>query len=303
MNDQSASSRSTIRSDRSHEDARPGADSPEATGAGADLRDRRVVVVGAGSMGGAFVSAMLAAGVAPENLRIVNSSQESSQRAADELGASAGSLDDVAGADAVVLGVKPYQLEAALPSVVERLEPDTVVISLAAGATVETLREHLAGHGPVVRVMPNTPMAVGAGVAHVMADDGLAEEHRDLVRVLLAEAGTVIEQPEEKVHALIGAAGSGVAFMYYIAEAMIDEAVRQGLTRDVATAAVEQTMAGAAALLQSTGMNPAVARAKVCSPGGTTAQGIAALDRAGIRAGLASAMEAAAAKSREMAGE
>ncbi len=273
------------------------------TDATPDLSTTTLVVVGAGTMGGAFATAALAAGVTAQNLRVVNSSDESSRRAADRLGATAGSIEDVAHADVVVIGVKPYQQRATLPPLIEHLRPETVVISLAAGATLQSLTRDLGGHERLVRAMPNTPMAVGEGVTALMFTDAVPEEQRALTRDLLHASGIVEEISEGSVHAVIGAAGSAPAFVFYLMEAMIDEAVRQGLTRAVATRMVEQTVKGAAQLVIESGDHPAIARAGVSSPGGTTAEGVAALDRHGMRAGIAAAMEAAAAKSRAMSGE
>jgi pyrroline-5-carboxylate reductase len=284
--------------------------SPETTSAAQDsaagapdLSAVTVSVLGAGNMGGAFVRAMLAAGVAPENLRVVNSSDASSRRAADELGATAGSIADLSGSDVVVLGVKPYQLDAVMPEVRSALTPGTLVICLAAGTTLAGLAEALGGHEQLVRAMPNTPMSVGEGVTHLMAADGASESSVELARALLSAAGIVVDLPEDKGHAMIGAAGSASAFVFTIVDAMIDEAVRQGIPRPEATRVVLQTVRGAATLLQETGQHPAVARGAVMSPGGTTAEGIAALERGGIRPAIAGAMDAAAGRSRAMSGE
>ncbi|UQN29725.1 pyrroline-5-carboxylate reductase [Brachybacterium kimchii] len=268
-----------------------------------DLSAVTVSVLGAGNMGGAFVRAMLAAGVSPQNLRVVNSSDASSRRAADELGATAGSVSDLTGSDVVVLGVKPYQLDAVMPEVRSALAEDTLVICIAAGTSLAALTEALGGHTQLVRAMPNTPMSVGEGVTHLMASDDATESSVELARALLAAAGIVVDLPEEKGHAMIGAAGSASAFVFTIVDAMIDEAVRQGIPRPEATRVVLQTVRGAATLLQETGQHPAVARGAVMSPGGTTAEGIAALERGGIRPALAGAMDAAARKSRAMSGE
>lgn len=268
-----------------------------------DLSAVTVSVLGAGNMGGAFVRAMLAAGVSPQNLRVVNSSDASSRRAADELGATAGSVSDLTGSDVVVLGVKPYQLDAVMPEVRSALAEDTLVICIAAGTSLAALTEALGGHTQLVRAMPNTPMSVGEGVTHLMASDDATESSVELARALLAAAGIVVDLPEEKGHAMIGAAGSASAFVFTIVDAMIDEAVRQGIPRPDATRVVLQTVRGAATLLQETGQHPAVARGAVMSPGGTTAEGIAALERGGIRPALAGAMDAAARKSRAMSGE
>lgn len=274
----------------------------EATTEAPDLSALALVMVGAGNMGGAFLTAALSAGVRAENALIVNSSPESSQRAAAALGASAGTLEDVARADVLVLGIKPYQVDAVLPGVREHLDPSTLVISLAAGVSLERLAALLPGHERLTRAMPNTPMAIGEGVTALMHAVEVPAAQRELARALLATSGVVEEIREDQVHAVIGAAGSAPAFVFYILEAMIDEAVRQGLTRDLATRMVEQTVRGAATLVLDSGEHPALARAAVCSPGGTTAEGVAALDRAGVRAGIAAAMDAAAAKSRAMTG-
>lgn len=275
----------------------------DARDAGVDLTAVTVVLVGAGNMGGAFARAARAAGVTQENLRIVNSSAESSARAAEQLEATAGTLEDIARAGAVVVGVKPYQLDAVLPGVAEHLGEGTPVVCLAAGTSTAALAEALGGHREIVRAMPNTPMAVGQGVTHLIAGPEAGEASLELARALLSASGLVIELPEEKAHAMIGATGSGVAFVFTVIDAMIDEAVRQGIPRPDATEAVLQTVAGAAALLQETGDHPAVARGKVMSPGGTTAEGIAALEREGVRRAIAAAMDAAAAKSRALSGE
>lgn len=278
--------------------------SEDASGEGATpssaLADTSVVVIGAGNMGGAFVRAARAAGVARENLRIVNSRPESSERAASELDATAGSLQDVAGADVVVLGIKPYQLDDMLPQLAEHLEEKTAVVCLAAGTTLAALAEGLNGHRELVRAMPNTPMAVGEGVTHLMAGPDVSEDALQLVRALLSASGLVVELPEDKGHAAIAAAGSAPAFVFTVIDAMIDEAVRQGIPRPTASQMVIQTVRGAATLLAETGDHPAVARSAVMSPGGTTTEGVAALERHGVRGALAAAMSAAAERSREM---
>lgn len=269
----------------------------------ADLSSTTVVVVGAGNMGGAFVTAALAAGVAPENLRIVNSSEESSRRAAEDLDATPGTLADVDDADVVVIGVKPYQLDAVVPSLREHLREDALVLCVAAGTTLAALGELLGGHRELVRAMPNTPMSVGEGVTQLMPSPEAGEASVGLARALLSASGLVVDLPEDKGHALIGAAGSAPAFVFTMIDAMIDEAVRQGIPRPEATRIVLQTVKGSAVLLQETGEHPAVARSQVMSPGGTTAEGVAALERGGIRAALAGAMDAAASRSRTMSGE
>lgn len=265
-----------------------------------DLSTISMVQVGAGNMGGAFVRAARAAGITREHLRIVNSSEESARRAAEELDASAGSLDDVAGADVVVIGVKPYQLDDMLPQLASRISEDALVLCLAAGTTLDALTAGLDGHRELVRIMPNTPMAIGEGVIQLMPAPEASEKAVALARAVLSASGLVVELGEDKGDAVIAAAGSAPAFVFTVIDAMIDEAVRQGIPRPQASAMVIQTVKGSAALLESTGDHPAVARSAVMSPGGTTAEGVAALERNGLRAALAEAMAATARRSREM---
>lgn len=277
-----------------------------------DPVSQRIVMLGAGNMGGAVAHAVRAAGVPREQLLVLNSSEESSARAAGEVEATsafeaAGTSQyrealgaALEGASVLILGIKPYQLASVLPALSAQLSEDTLVVSLAAGATLETLRSHLGGHDAIIRVMPNTPIAVGRGVAALMASEDVTQEQIALVTRLLADSATVLTVPESQVHAVIGAAGSAPAFFFLIAEAMIDEAVAQGLTRAVATELVTQTMLGSAELLTSRGTLPAEARYAVTSPGGTTARGVAALEEYGVRSALAHAMRAAAARSHEL---
>lgn len=267
-----------------------------------DLSALRVFLLGAGNMGGAVGRAMREAGVTGENLLVMNSSRESSERAAEQIGATvAPSLSEaVTDADVIVLGIKPYQLGDMLPAVAESLRSHTLVVSLAAGATIQTLQKNLGGHELIVRTMPNTPVGVGAGVVAVMPAASVPDEQTDLVERLFTASAEVVRVPESQVHQVIAAAGSAPAFWFYAAEAMIDEGVLQGLTRDQAARMVVATMAGSAKLLQDSGSSPADARYAVSSPGGTTVRGVAALDRAGVRVGLADAMRAAADRSREM---
>ena len=266
-----------------------------------DLSSVRVALIGAGNMGGPVGRTMLDAGVRSENLQVVNSSPESSERAASELGAIAASrAEAVRDADVVVLGVKPYQILDLAAELRDDLPEGAVVLSLAAGITLAQLEEALPPGTAVVRAMPNTPISVGEGAVGLMRGDAVADAQHELLHALFSRAGVAVDITEEQVHAFIGAAGSLSAFVFAIIEAMTDEAVRLGLKRDLAAALVQQTVRGAATMLAESGMHPAVAKNGVSSPGGTTVQGLAALEREGVRSGVAAAMAAAADASRAM---
>ncbi|MDO5661130.1 MAG: pyrroline-5-carboxylate reductase [Brachybacterium sp.] len=268
------------------------------------LSDLRVALIGAGNMGGPVAHAILRTGVAGEHLTVTNSDPASSARAADQLGAQPAERDEaVSAADVVILGVKPYQILEIIGQIAGRLRPDAVVVSLAAGTTLSQMQQALPDGQPLVRAMPNTPVGVGEGAVGLIRGDHVDDDADALIHALFAQAGVVEDITEDQVHAFIGAAGSLPAFVFHAIEAMIDEAVRQGLTRPVATRLVEQTVRGSATMLLESGQHPALARNDVSSPGGTTVQGLAALDRAGVRSGLAAGMEAAAGASRRMSGD
>ena len=274
--------------------------SPQASGP--DLAAVRVVVIGAGNMGGPVVRTMLAAGVRSERLQLVNSSPASSERAAAELGvrAAASRSEALQDADVVVLGVKPYQILDLAGEIGADLPGDAIVVSLAAGTTLAQLEQALPTGQSVERAMPNTPISVGEGAVGLMRGIAVTEAQHTLIHALFARAGVAVDITEDQVHAFIGAAGSMPGFVFLLLEAMSDEAVRLGLKRDLADALVQQTVRGAATMLMESGVHAAVAKNGVSSPGGTTVQGLATLEREGVRSGVAAAMAAAAEKSREM---
>lgn len=270
-----------------------------------DLSTTTVAVIGAGNMGGPVVRAMLAAGTDPQHVRIVNSSPASSERAAAELGvtAAADRAAAVDGADVVVLGVKPYQILDLLAEIGDGLAEGAVVVSLAAGTTLAQMQEALPADTAVERAMPSVPISVGEGAVGLMRGDAVTDAQHDLVHALFSRAGVSVDITEGQVHAFIGTAGSLVAIVFSLMEAMIDEGVREGLKRDLATELVQQTVRGATGLLRESGQHVAVARGTVTSPGGTTVEGLAEFERRGGRAAIASAMQAAADRSKEMAGD
>lgn len=269
-----------------------------------DLAAATVAVIGAGNMGGPVVRAMLAAGVRPERLQLVNSSPASSARAAAELGVRAAASRSEALQDAavVVLGVKPYQILDLAGEIGADLPGEAIVVSLA-------MRHHprAARAGPPRRAERGTSHAqhpdLGGGGRG--GSDARQRRHRGAAcpgpcPVRPRQPSVAVDITEEQVHAFIGAAGSLPGFVFLLLEAMSDEAVRLGLKRDLADSLVQQTVRGAATMLMQSGVHAAVAKNGVSSPGGTTVQGLATLEREGVRSGVAAAMAAAAEKSREM---
>lgn len=204
--------------------------------------------------------------------------------------------------DVVVLAVKPHQVDAALKDL-KSLAPQTIVVCVAAGVPISQLVAGLSRNQPVFRAMPNTPALVGQSMTGIVPGPGVSESHREQVSELLAAVGQVAEVSEAQIDALTGISGSGPAYLFYLAEAMIDAGVQQGLTRDLAIQLVRQTLLGSATLLDSSDQSATQLRERVTSPAGTTAAAISELDQRAVKAAIGSAIDAAVTRSEELAGE
>lgn len=272
-----------------------------------------LVVVGGGRMGEALASGLVAQGWPAARLAVVEPSVERRQALAgtgltatgslaeaidrvrrDGPGSAAGSAADAIGA---VIAVKPYDVEA----VSRELASAGVsrALSIAAGVTLEDLDSWL---DPVValRAMPNTPALVGSAASAVSPGRRAGRDDVEWAHAILSAVGTVVELPESALDAVTGLSGSGPAYVFLMAEALIDAGVLAGLTRPVARDLAVQTLLGSARLLAETGEEPSALRAAVTSPGGTTAAGLRALEMAGVRAAVLDAVMAATERAREM---
>ena len=205
-------------------------------------------------------------------------------------------LADVVPADGAVLAVKPNDVVAACAA----LGRTGRVLSIAAGVTIAALEAALEPGTAVVRAMPNTPALVGAGAAAIAAGSAAGEDDLEWAASILGAVGEVVRVPEPLLDAVTGLSGSGPAYVFLVAEALIEAGVLAGLQRDVSVALTTQTLVGSARLLAESGATPEALRAQVTSPGGTTAAGLHALESAGVRAAFLDAVQAATARSREL---
>jgi pyrroline-5-carboxylate reductase len=202
-------------------------------------------------------------------------------------------------ADVVVVAVKPTDVVDALTSCADAVREDALVLSIAAGITVAAIELALPGR-PVVRAMPNTGALVGKGAAAIAKGTHATDLHLDLAERVLGAVGLVVRVKESQLDAVTGLSGSGPAYVFLVAEAMIEGGVLVGLTRETAEALVRQTLVGAAALLGDGAEGPEALRAAVTSPGGTTAAGLRALEAHGVRAAFLEAIEAATVRSEQL---
>ena len=206
----------------------------------------------------------------------------------------------IAAADVLVLAVKPQMMNAVLPEAAATISAKHLVVSIAAGITLKRLAELLGSDTRLVRVMPNTPCLVGASATGYSVGPKATAADGELVGKLFRSVGNAFAVPENLLDAVTGLSGSGPAYVYVMIEALADGGVRVGLPRDIALSLAAQTVFGAAKMVLETGSHPAALKDAVASPGGTTIAGLHAIERAGFRAGLMDAVEAAAKRATEL---
>jgi pyrroline-5-carboxylate reductase len=261
-----------------------------------------LALLGGGRMGEALARGLLAAGWDRDSIAIAEIDGDRRRVLEEQLPgvrivpSPAWAAADV---DVVVIAVKPGDVTGVLEVCTPTLPEQALVLSIAAGVTLAEV-EAAAGNRPVVRAMPNTGALVGKGAAAIAAGTRAEEVHLELAEQVLGAVGTVVRVPEDQLDAVTGLSGSGPAYVFLLAEAMIDAGVLVGLPRPIAATLVRQTLLGAATLLDETGESPESLRAAVTSPGGTTAAGLQALEAHGVRAAILDAVEAATLRSREM---
>lgn len=259
----------------------------------------RLVLIGGGNMGAALLGGLLSARWAEASeLAVVEVSPQRCAVLSDQFPGVTVSETTVAG-QAAVIAVKPPDAAAAVSAAVAA--GAMRVLSIAAGVSVATLQAAAGPNIAVVRAMPNTPALVGQGAAAIAGGSAATEADMVWAAEILGAVGTVVRVPEHQLDAVTGLSGSGPAYLFLVAEALIDAGVLAGLTRPTAEALVSQLFVGSAALLAERG-DPAGLRAMVTSPGGTTAAGLRELEAHGLRAAMLDAVVAATQRSRELGG-
>ncbi|HEX4015694.1 MAG TPA: pyrroline-5-carboxylate reductase [Frankiaceae bacterium] len=264
----------------------------------------RIAILGAGKIGEALLAGLLRAGRAPVELCFSEQYAARAAEISERYGVEAmSSVAAAESADVVVLAVKPPDVGPLASEIRSKLRPHTLVVSVAAGISTRALEGHLPAGSRVVRVMPNTPMLVGEGMSAIAAGAHAGPDDLARAEELLVAVGKVVRLPEAQLDAVTALSGSGPAYVFLLAEAMIDAGVLIGLARPVATELAVQTILGSAVMLRDSGDSAAQLREAVTSPGGTTAAALRQLEDRGLRAAFNDALEAARDRSREMAGE
>jgi pyrroline-5-carboxylate reductase len=264
-----------------------------------------LAIVGAGRMGEALLGGLLRSGWArPEQVICTVRREERARQLAETFGVRAdlGSVKAATEADVLVLAVKPQTMRDLLAEISSAVGTEKTVISVAAGVRTRVIEDLLEGDVPVVRVMSNVPVQVDAAMSAIAPGRFAREEHLRTAEGILGHVGRVVQLAEEHLDAVTALSGSGPAYFFLLAEAMIDAGILLGLSRDISTELVIQTMVGSAKMLRETGRHPVELREAVTSPGGTTIAAIRVLEEERVRAAFLNAIEAAKLRSEELAG-
>jgi pyrroline-5-carboxylate reductase len=255
-----------------------------------------LAIVGAGRLGEALLRGLLRSSWVDADQVVVTARREErcAELAAEHgVRATTDNREAVRNADVVVLGLKPQTIGAVVRGIGDAFHAGQTVISVAAGSTTSSLEALLPPEVPVVRVMTNTPVQVDEAMSVICAGAHASEEDLSVAEDILGHVGRCIRMPEEHLNAVTALSGSGPAYFFLLAEAMIDAGILLGLPRDVSTELIIQTMVGSAKMLRDAGRHPVELREMVTSPGGTTIAAIRTLESARVRAAFLDAIEAA----------
>jgi pyrroline-5-carboxylate reductase len=269
------------------------------------LGDRTIAVIGGGKMGGALIQGIISGGLVKPEAAIVADRDEARL---DELARSFSvrvtqdNREAVAGADVILLSVKPQEMAKVLAELAGMVSPSALVISIAAGIAAAFIEEGLGRNVRVVRVMPNMPALIGEGAAALSRGACATQDDLALARQIFDSVGTTVEVQEDLMDAVTGLSGSGPGYAFLIIEAFTEAGIRMGLDPETSLKLISQSILGAAKLSLEGEKTPAEYRAMVTSPGGTTLAGLKVMEERNVREALIETVEAATNRSAELGG-
>ena len=259
-------------------------------------------VIGAGNMGTAIIKGYIASGADPETIFVTGHNAARTAAFAEETGI--GICEDIPSlvqqSDIVMAAVKPKDMAGVLAEAAPHLGEEKILVSIAAGLTLADLKGMTDGKKKIIRVMPNTPAMVNEGMSALCREGGVSDEDFAQVMKIFEGIGKAEEVPEKLMDAVVGVSGSSPAFVYMFIEALADGAVLEGMPRASAMRFAAQTVLGSAKMVLETGQHPGELKDAVCSPAGTTIEGVYALEESGFRHAVIRAVKSAAEKSKNM---
>ena len=272
----------------------------------AKLPQVRVAVLGAGKMGGILLQAFLKENLfAADKIHATVGHAERALALSTQWGVdvSTNNLEAVKQSDLILVGVKPFQVADLIAEIKPALTPAKMLVSFAASVKTRSIEEAAGMQIAVVRAMPNTPSALGAGAAALCRGRFVSDQQMELAERLFETVGRTVLVDEKHMDAVTGLSGSGPAYLYIIIEALAEAGVKVGLPRDIATQLAAQTAYGAAKMVLETGYHPALLKDAVTTPAGCTIDGILELEEGGLRVTLIKAVMRATERARQLAAE
>ncbi len=259
--------------------------------------------IGAGNMGQAIVGGIVKAGLVPsENIIMSDLYEPSLERAKNNYNIEVTTDNKLVArkSDILILAVKPNLYSIVINEIKDLVKEDVVIVTIAAGKSIDSTEKSFGKELKVIRTMPNTPALVGEGMTAVCPNKLITDEDISEVSSLLSSFSKVEVVSESLIDAVTSVSGSSPAYVYMFIEAMADAAVLQGMPRDKAYKFAAQTVLGSAKMVLETGMHPGALKDMVCSPGGTTIEAVSELEAKGFRSAVISAMNKCYEKSKEM---
>ena len=263
----------------------------------------KIGFIGLGNMAKAMIGGMLAKEIVKKEDIIGSAkSQESCDKVASQFGVETtrDNAQVATKADILFLAIKPQFFAEVIGQIRKEVSKDTLIVSIAAGKTIDFIEKEFKQELKIIRCMPNTPALVGEGCTGVCRNERVSDEEMNQVMKLLTSFGIASEVPERLMDVVVGVSGSSPAYVFLFIEAMADEAVAQGMPRKQAYQFAAQSVLGSAKMVLETGKHPGELKDMVCSPGGTTIQAVRVLEEKGMRSAVMEAMDACIEKSKKL---
>ncbi len=264
----------------------------------------KVAIIGAGKMGEGIIAGLLKSGVySPEQIKAYEILEDRAKYIARtyKIECLTDVTKAVSFADISIIAVKPADVGKVLQEIAPAMKTGKILVSIAAGVTLDFYKQHLPKHAPVVRVMPNMAVQVREGMVTVCPSENVTKDQLKTTTDMLSLLGLVKRLDEKYLNLATGLVGSGPAYIYLIIDALADAGVRLGLPKDVSTTLAAQTTLGAAKMVVETGEHPAKLKDMVVTPAGTTIEGLLELEKSGIKATMITAVTKAAERAKELA--
>ncbi len=266
------------------------------------MSHEKIAVCGFGKMGESLALGLIQGGTCKPTDFLCTVAHERSQARvqAHNLTVASSNREAVAGAQIVLLTVKPNQIPAVFEEISPVLTPDKLIISIAAGVSIREMASYTDVPVPIIRAMPNTPTLIGQGVTVYCGGQHATAVHLDTAKKIFNAVGAVVELDESRMDAATGLSGCGPAYVYLIIEALAEAGVKVGISRDISMKLIAHTVQGSAALMLKGDKHPALLKDDVTTPGGCAIDGLVALEEGGVRTSLINAVVQATKKARQL---